>query len=36
VEDAIWQGIREAFFGKGVEAALRDSEEAARRAAEGG
>ena len=36
VEDAIWQGIREALLGnKGVEEALRDTEEAARRAAEG-
>ncbi len=34
VEDAIWQGIREVFFGKDVEEALRDTEEAARRAAE--
>jgi multiple sugar transport system substrate-binding protein len=35
VEDAIWQGIREALLGnKGVEEALRDTEEAARRAAE--
>jgi multiple sugar transport system substrate-binding protein len=36
VEDAIWQGVREALLGKGVEEALRDTEEAARRAAEGG
>jgi multiple sugar transport system substrate-binding protein len=36
VEDAIWQGIREAFLGKGVEEALEDTEEAARRAARGG
>jgi multiple sugar transport system substrate-binding protein len=36
VEDAIWQGIREALLGKGVEEALRDAEESARRAAEGG
>jgi maltose-binding protein MalE len=36
VEDAIWQGVREAFLGKGVEEALRDTEEAARRAAEDG
>jgi multiple sugar transport system substrate-binding protein len=36
VEDAIWQGIREALLGKDVEAALRDTEETARRAAEGG
>src|SRR5215216_1400412 len=36
VEDAIWQGIREALLGKDVEEALRDTEEAARRAAEGG
>jgi multiple sugar transport system substrate-binding protein len=35
VEDAIWQGIREALLGKDVEKALRDTEEAARRAAEG-
>jgi multiple sugar transport system substrate-binding protein len=35
VEDAIWQGIREALLGKDVEDALRDTEEAARRAAEG-
>jgi multiple sugar transport system substrate-binding protein len=35
VEDAIWQGLREVFFGKDVEEALRDTEEAARRAAEG-
>ncbi len=35
VEDAIWQGIREALLGKDVEEALRDTEEAARRAAEG-
>jgi multiple sugar transport system substrate-binding protein len=36
VEDAIWQGIRETLLGKDVEEALRDTEEAARRAAEGG
>jgi multiple sugar transport system substrate-binding protein len=36
VEDAIWRGVREALLGKGVEEALRDTEEAARRAAEGG
>jgi len=36
VEDAIWQGIREALLGKSVEEALWDTEEAARRAAEGG
>jgi multiple sugar transport system substrate-binding protein len=36
VEDAIWQGIREALLGnKSVEEALRDTEVAARRAAEG-
>jgi multiple sugar transport system substrate-binding protein len=35
VEDAIWQGIREALLGKDTEEALRDTEEAARRAAEG-
>jgi multiple sugar transport system substrate-binding protein len=35
VEDAIWEGIREVFLGnKGVEDALRDTEAAARRAAE--
>jgi hypothetical protein len=34
VEDAIWQGIREALLGnKTVEGALEDTEEAARRAA---
>jgi multiple sugar transport system substrate-binding protein len=36
VEDAIWQGIREALLGKDIEEALRDTEEAARQAAEGG
>ena len=36
VEDAIWQGIREALLGKDIEEALRDTEEAAKRAAEGG
>ena len=36
VEDAIWQGLREALLGKGVEETPRDTEEAARRAAEGG
>ena len=36
VEDAIWQGIREALLGKDVNEALRDTEEAARRAAESG
>jgi multiple sugar transport system substrate-binding protein len=36
VEDAIWQGIREALLGKSVEEALRDTEEAARRIAEEG
>jgi multiple sugar transport system substrate-binding protein len=36
VEDAIWQGIREALLGnKSVEEALEDTEEAARRAAGG-
>ncbi len=35
VEDAIWQGIRESLLGKDVEEALRDTEAAARRAAEG-
>lgn len=36
VEDAIWEGIREALLGnKSVDQALRDTEEAARRAAEG-
>jgi len=36
VEDAIWRGIRETLLGnKGVKEALRDTEEAARRAAEG-
>jgi multiple sugar transport system substrate-binding protein len=35
VEDAIWQGLREVFFGKEVEEALRNTQEAARRAAEG-
>ena len=35
VEDAIWQGVREALLGnKGVDEALRDTEDAARRAAE--
>lgn len=36
VEDAIWQGVREALLGKGVDEALRDTEETARRAAQGG
>jgi hypothetical protein len=36
VEDAIWQGVREALLGKSVDEALRDTEEAARRAAESG
>jgi multiple sugar transport system substrate-binding protein len=36
VEDAIWQGIREALLGKDIEEALQDTEEAAKRAAEGG
>src|ERR671916_990272 len=35
VEDAIWQGIREGLLGKDTEATLRDTEEAARRAARG-
>jgi multiple sugar transport system substrate-binding protein len=35
VEDAIWQGVREALLGKGAEEILRETEEAARRAAEG-
>jgi maltose-binding protein MalE len=36
VEDAIWQGAREVLLGnKGVEEALKDTEEEARRAAEG-
>ena len=35
VEDAIWQGVREVFLGKDVDEALRDTEEAARRAAQG-
>lgn len=35
VEDAIWQGIREVFFGKGVAEALADTQAAARRAAAG-
>jgi multiple sugar transport system substrate-binding protein len=36
VEDAIWEGIREALLGnKGVKKALEDTEAAARRAAEG-
>lgn len=36
VEDEIWQGIREALLGnKSVEQALQDTEDAARRAAEG-
>jgi multiple sugar transport system substrate-binding protein len=35
VEDAIWQGLREALLGKDAEKALRDTEETARRAAEG-
>jgi multiple sugar transport system substrate-binding protein len=33
VEDAIWRGVREVFFGKSVAAALEDTQEAARRAA---
>ena len=35
VEDAIWEGVREALLGKGVDETLRDTEEAARRAAHG-
>jgi len=36
VEDAIWDGIREALLGnKSVKRSLEDTEEAARRAAEG-
>jgi multiple sugar transport system substrate-binding protein len=36
VEDAIWEGIREALLGnKSVKKALEDTEAAARRAAEG-
>jgi hypothetical protein len=36
VEDAIWEGVREALLGnKSVEKALKDTEAAARRAAEG-
>jgi multiple sugar transport system substrate-binding protein len=35
VEDAIWQGIREALLGKNIEEALQDTEAAARHAAEG-
>ena len=36
VEDAIWQGVREVLLGnKGVAEALKDTEEDARRAAEG-
>jgi multiple sugar transport system substrate-binding protein len=35
VEDAIWQGVREALLGKDVEVALRDTEAAAREAAKG-
>ncbi len=36
VEDAIWQGIREALLGnKDVDEALKDTEEQARRAADG-
>jgi multiple sugar transport system substrate-binding protein len=35
VEDAIWQGVREALLGKDVEEALRETEGAAKRAAEG-
>jgi multiple sugar transport system substrate-binding protein len=33
VEDAIWQGIREALLGKDIEEALQDTEAAARHAA---
>jgi multiple sugar transport system substrate-binding protein len=36
VEDVIWQGVRETLLGnKGVKEALKDTEEMARRAAEG-
>jgi len=35
VEDAIWQGVREGLLGKDAGETLRDTEEAARRAAEG-
>jgi multiple sugar transport system substrate-binding protein len=35
VEDAIWLGVREALLGKDSEETLRDTEEAARHAAEG-
>jgi multiple sugar transport system substrate-binding protein len=35
VEDAIWQGVREALLGKDVEEALRDTEAAARQEAKG-
>jgi multiple sugar transport system substrate-binding protein len=35
VEDAIWQGVREALLGKDVEVALRDTEAAASEAAKG-
>jgi multiple sugar transport system substrate-binding protein len=35
-KDAIWEGVREALLGnKSVEQALKDTETAARRAAEG-
>lgn len=36
VEDAIWQGVREALLGKDVNEALKDTEEEARHAAESG
>jgi multiple sugar transport system substrate-binding protein len=35
VEDAIWQGLCAAFSGEDIEQVLRETEEAARRAAEG-
>jgi multiple sugar transport system substrate-binding protein len=35
VEDEIWQGIRQALLGKDTREALKDTEEVARRAAEG-
>ena len=35
VEDAIWRGIREALLGQDIEEGFRETEEAARRAAEG-
>lgn len=36
VEDEIWKGLREAFLGKDMREALKDTEAAARRAAVGG